>query len=262
MKVRASSLGELFDCPARWEAKHVLGMRLPGSAATQLGTAVHAGTAIFDQSNLNGQTIPAADIADVVVDTIWHPADEIDWGESSPKEAEPIALALYGKYCSQIAPQMDYVGVEVEMQDIEIPDIDITLTGTTDRIYQNAFGEYGIADLKTGKTAVDASGKVKTCGHGAQIAVYELLTEYGTGKRISAPARIIGLTTAKTDKAQRVGIGEIHDARELLLGADGRQGLLEMAAGFLKSGMFYGNPRSSLCSEKFCPRFSTCFFRR
>ena len=24
IKIRASSLGELFDCPARWEAKHLL----------------------------------------------------------------------------------------------------------------------------------------------------------------------------------------------------------------------------------------------
>ena len=262
LRVRASSLSELFDCPHRWEAKHVLGLRMPGSAATQLGTAVHNGTAIFDQSCLNGQMIPADDIAGVVVDTLWHPSEEVDWGDSSPKEAEPIALSLYGKYCGQIAPMMEYVAVEEEMQDIELPDIGIKLTGTTDRIYVDQFGEYGIADIKTGKTAVSADGVVKTSGHGAQVAIYELLTEFGTGRRITAPARIIGLTSAKTEKAQRVGIGEIRDARELIIGADGKPGLLEMAAQFLKSGMFYGNPKSSLCSEKFCPRFNTCFFRR
>ena len=35
--IRASSLPELFDCPARWEAKHLCGRRLPRSAAAQLG---------------------------------------------------------------------------------------------------------------------------------------------------------------------------------------------------------------------------------
>ena len=37
VRLRASSLPELFDCPARWEAKHVKNMRLPTSAAAQLG---------------------------------------------------------------------------------------------------------------------------------------------------------------------------------------------------------------------------------
>jgi hypothetical protein len=46
--IRASSLPELFDCSARWEAKHILGLRLPSSSNAVLGKAVHAGTALFD----------------------------------------------------------------------------------------------------------------------------------------------------------------------------------------------------------------------
>jgi len=33
--IRASSLAELFDCPARWEAKNLLGMRMPSSGAAR-----------------------------------------------------------------------------------------------------------------------------------------------------------------------------------------------------------------------------------
>ena len=43
--IRASSWADLFDCPARWYAKNVQGLRLPSSGAAALGTAVHAGTA-------------------------------------------------------------------------------------------------------------------------------------------------------------------------------------------------------------------------
>lgn len=262
-RVRASSLPELWDCPARWEAKHVLGMRMPTGGAAQLGTAVHAGTAIFDQSNLNGQMIPADDIAGVVVDTIWHPETDVDWGDSSPKEAEPIALGLFGKYCEQIAPRFDYIGIEAECEQLDITELGISLTGTTDRIYQDRMtGEYGIADLKTGKTAVSSDGVVKTAGHASQIAVYEILAEQATGLIISAPANIIGLTTAKTDKARRVGVGTIEGAKDLLLGDDMHQGLLEVAAGFIRSGLFYGNPRSSLCNPKYCPRYGQCHYRR
>lgn len=55
--IRASSLPELFDCPARWEAKHLCGRRLPRSAAAQLGTAVHAGAAVFDVQRILGSPI-------------------------------------------------------------------------------------------------------------------------------------------------------------------------------------------------------------
>ena len=69
---------------------------------------------------------------------------------------------------------------------------------------------FGIADIKTGKTAVSADGTVKTQGHAAQVAVYELLASQELGVSMSAPAQIIGLQVAKTDKGRRSGIGEIH----------------------------------------------------
>ena len=79
VKVRASSLGELFDCPARWEAKHLLKMRLPTSGAARLGTAVHAGTALYDQSVLDGNPLTADEAAGAVVDTIFGNDEEVDW---------------------------------------------------------------------------------------------------------------------------------------------------------------------------------------
>jgi PD-(D/E)XK nuclease superfamily len=54
INVRASSLGELFDCPARWEAKHVLGMRGPVGGAARLGTAWHEACAVYDIAKMSG----------------------------------------------------------------------------------------------------------------------------------------------------------------------------------------------------------------
>ena len=263
VRIRASSLSELFDCPRRWSAKHLEGLRLPTSAAAQLGTAVHAGTALFDQSRIVQAGLTIDDCIGQVVDTIYKPETDVDWSDSSPKEAEQIATALHKKYCREISPRFEFADVEAECKSLDIPDLGIRLTGTTDRIYQNTeTGEYGIADLKTGKSAVGSDGLVKTSGHAAQMAVYELLAEQATGKRIDAPAKIVGLQTAKTEASRRVGIGEIHDAKELLVGSEDEPGLLELAAGFLKSGNFFGNPRSSLCSSKYCPAYNLCRFRR
>ena len=261
VRIRASSLPELFDCPARWEAKNLLGLRLPTSGAAQLGTAVHAGTAVFDQSRIVDAGLTAEDAAGAVVDAIWHPDNDVAWEDSSPKEAEPIALALHRKYCREISPRFTFADVEAECRALDIEDLGITLTGTSDRVYVSNEG-FGIADIKTGRSAVNSDGTVKTAGHAAQVAVYELLAETATGRTIDAPARIVGLQVAKTEAGRRAGVGEITGAKDLLIGTEEQPGLLEIAASFLKSGVFFGNPRSSLCNVKYCPAYQHCRFRR
>ena len=258
--IRASSLGELFDCAARFEAKHILGMKMPSSGAAQLGTAIHASTAVFDTSVMNGAGITVEEAAGAAVDALHHPEFDVDWEDSSANEAEPIALALHKKYCTEFAPKQVYAAVEVKCESLEITDLGIALTGTTDRVRKTENG-YGIADLKSGKTAVSADGTVKTAGHAYQMGVYELLAERASGIAITEPAQIIGLNTGKTDKAQRVGEGMIAGARDVLIGDGETPGVLEIASKILHGGIFPGNPRSMLCGEKYCPRFKTCKFR-
>lgn len=259
--IRASSLPELFDCPARWEAKNLRGLRLPKSEAAQLGSAVHAGTALFDQSRLDGSPLSADEAAGAVADAVHHPQEEVDWGDSSPQEAERIGIALHMLYCRQIAPQQSYVAVEAGCGRLVISDLGLALTGTTDRVYRDETGNLGIADIKTGKSAVAPDGTVKTAGHAAQLAVYELLAESALKQPLRADAQIIGLQAAKTERGRRAGIGQISCARELLVGDEDNSGLLNIAAGLLRRGDFFGNPRSSLCNKKFCPAWQTCRWR-
>ena len=259
--IRASSLAELFDCPARWEAKHILGMRGPRSAAAQLGTAVYAGTALFDQSHLPGGTpLSADDAAGAVVDAIHKPEEEVDWEETAPRDAERIALALHTRYCGEIAPQQVYRGVEVKCESLELPDLGIALTGTTDRV-REVGGSLGITDLKTGGRAVGADGRAVTQGHAVQLGVYELLAEHAMGLHITAPAQIVGMNTGKTPAAQRVGTGEVPNARAALIGTEESPGLLEHASRLIHIGAFYGNSKSFLCSAKYCPRHPVCTFK-
>lgn len=261
MKIRASSLPELLDCAARWEARHVRNLRLPTSGRAQLGTAVHAGTAAFDFSLLVKNPVTVDDAAGEVVDAIWHPSEDVTWDDTlGQREAETIALDLHSKYCKDVAPQQDYVAVEQTCDALEIQDLGITLTGTTDRIRKTDEG-FGIVDLKTGGTAVAADGTVKTAGHAAQIAVYELLAGFSFGSPLTAPAQIVGLQVAKTEKARRVGVGEIVNAREALVGDEFNPGILEIVAKMLKAGIFPPNPRSQLCSVKYCPCFPVCRYR-
>lgn len=261
MKIRASSLPDLLDCAARWEAKYIRKLRLPTSGRAQLGTAVHAGTAAYDSSLLAKNPVTVDDAAGEVVDAIWKPKEEVLWDDTLGQcEAETVALDLHRKYCENIAPRQEYVAIEQTCDALEIQDLRITLTGTTDRVRKTDDG-LGIVDLKTGSTAVAADGKVKTAGHAAQLAVYELLAGFSLGSPITAPAQIVGLQVAKTEKARRVGTGEIANARGALVGDEFSPGILEMVAKMIKAGIFPPNPRSQLCSRKYCPAFSTCRYR-
>lgn len=259
--IRASSLGELFDCPARWEARHIRKMRMPSSGAARLGQAVHAGTALFDQSHIDGSGLSPDEAAGAVVDLIHSKEEEVDWSEVSQAEAEKIAIPLHVLYCEKIAPKQEYVAVEAVCSDLTFTDIGLTLTGTVDRVRKTDDG-YGIADIKTGKSAVAADGTVKTRGHAAQIAVYEVLAEAAIAMPMTAPAQIIGLQVAKTDKGRRAATGEIASAKEILLDDDTSPGLLRHAARLLHSGDFYGNPRSQICNPKYCPAYQICRWRK
>ena len=264
MTIRASSLAELFDCPARWEAKHVRGLRLPSSPAAVLGHAVHAGTAAFDQARINGDPIGPDDAAAVAAEAAREESAriEVDWsGDLSPADVESIGKALCRLYCEAVSPAWEWAAVEATCEALHIEDLGLTLTGTTDRIYRDPVAGYGIADIKTGKRAVGSDGSVETAGHAAQIAVYELLAEASYGVPMTAPAVIMGLQAAKTDKGRRAGTGRIENARARLVGTVGGPGLLHHAANILASGSFYGNPRSKLCNKSYCPAWASCHWR-
>lgn len=260
--VRASALSDFLDCPARAEAKHLLGLRTPNTGKAQLGTAVHAATAVYDASQLAGAGITVDEAAGAAVDAIRKPHEDVLWGdEPTQDDAERIAIALHTRYCNEIAPAQDYAAVEVRCERLEIVDIGLALTGTTDRVRRVDEG-FGVVDLKTGKTAVGTDGKAKTNGHAYQIGVYELMAERASGLPITAPGQIVGLQTGKTEKGQRVGTGEIQHARDALVGDEDSPGVLQAVASMIHAGTFVGNPRSMLCGEKYCPIYNRCKFRR
>jgi hypothetical protein len=249
--VRASAFQELLDCAQRFYWKQIEGLRMPSSGAAHLGTALHKSTAAYDQSRLDGDGATPDDTAAVLVDAIHQPEEDVDWGDENPKRAEQIGLQLHTGYCTQVAPQQDYQAVELECEalDVATEHGTVRLTGTTDRVRRTPQGS-GIADLKSGKRAVGTDGKAVTQGHHVQLGVYSLLAEHVMGEPMAAGAEVIGLQT--TSKA-RVGTGEVADVYTPLVGTDDHPGLIEMAAQMLEAGLFPPNPRSPICSPKYCP---------
>lgn len=262
-RVRASSWAGLFDCAMRWEGIHILGLPNVVGLRAALGTAIHHGTAVFDQSRLpGGSGLTVDDAAGAFVDKLRDPENEYDPARDdlSVSDAERVGLDLVAQYCRHVSPRYEFTAVEMETKPLDIDcgsGVTVRLTGTLDRsrVWSTSKGE-GIADLKSGSTAVQ-KGAAVTKGHGAQVGTYELLYEHSTGRRCTEPAEIIGL---KTKGKPEIALGEIKNGRRIMVGDESTPGLIEFAADMFRSGRFYPNPRSLICSEKFCARWNTCSF--
>lgn len=258
--VRASSWGDLFDCAHRWEGTHLLGIRRPSSAAAALGTAIHKGSGAFDYARMVQAPITVDDAVGVMVDTLANPGQEVVWDEPK-RDMERIGITLVTDYSRNWSPRFSFVGVEMETDplDVAVDGYVIRLTGTMDRARAIAgpSGGIGIADVKSGKRAVNADGEADTHAHGAQLGVYELLYEHTTEETVTHPAAVIGM---RTSGKPVIGMGQIRNAKQMMLGRAGEPGMLEMGALMLKSGLFPPNTRSALCSEKYCARWRTCRF--
>ena len=259
--VEAGTLWELWDCPARWESKNVYGLRLPRTVVAQIGAAVRAGAEVFDGSQVSGGQLRVDEAAGAVVDAMRHPDAEVDWGRWGVGAAERVALSLHGAYCREIAPAQGYVAVGVSQPPLHLADIGLLLSGTAERVTFSEAG-YGVALLAVGRRIVAADGAVITAGHAARAAVCELLAGRRLGVVFRAPARVIGLQCAKTEKARRTGVGLVRNGRALLLGDGASPGLLRLAADMLHAGRFYGNPASTSCNPRCCPIHRTCRWRR
>jgi hypothetical protein len=263
--IRASSMSTLFDCPHRWEAVHILGMKSKAGAPAHLGTSIHAGTAEFDGARVRGQEASVDAAAEAFVQTFKQDED-VDWRSSDigQREAERIGLLLTAKYCNDISPKFEYVSVELETKpfDVLVDGVIIRLTGTLDRARANiGKSGVGISDVKTGRMAVDQdTGQARVKGHAPQVGIYELLYEHSLDVKVTEPANIIGLQTTSSPKVS-AGIGVISNARQQLIGDQDSPGLLEYAAMYIKQGKFPPNPKSQLCSEKYCVRHATCKYK-
>jgi hypothetical protein len=258
--VRASSWPALFDCSLRWYYQNVVGLRTPSRGKSQLGTALHRATAVYDTPRLTGQPGNLTAASDCLVETLQKPEHPVELDDDfKPDKAEKIGLALTQNYVEQIAPTHEYRAIEVNCNALDITTESgvVRISGTTDRVRVTDDGREGISDIKSGGRAVGADGRAVTKGHHLQTGIYRIIAEAALERVLDAPDEIIGLQVAQN---ARVGCAEIRDSRTPLVGNEDSPGLIEMAGRMLKSGIFPPNPRSMLCSSLYCGGYSRCTF--
>jgi hypothetical protein len=261
VSIRASSWWDLFDCAARWHYKHVDGLRTPVSFSGHLGISLHKATAKFDQRRIDQPHANDNDVTEAIetfVDALAKPEYDVAPDDDAPPKAEEIGRKLTATYCTKVSPRYQFAAVEMSVDGLDIvtEHLTIRMTGTADRLRVRNVGRgVAVSDLKSGVKAVRTDGTAETKGHKAQLGAYELLAEQKLGEPIVADAEIIGLQT--TSKA-RIGTATVSGAKEMMVGSAGSPGMIEIAASMLRSGLLPPNPKSMLCSPKYCPGWSRC----
>lgn len=260
--VRASSWGSLFDCAHRWEGDHILKLSKPSGLRAQLGTAIHASTAVFDSGRLpGGEPVSIDDAAGVLVDTLHNPDREVDFSQDdmTVSDAERIGLTLHTLYCRDLSPRMHFKSVEQRLNPLAIEcgnGVTVTLTGAMDRARAvQTDGGIVIPDIKTGSRVIE-KGEAKITGRSAQLGTYQLMYEHTEGV-ITSGAQVLALSTGSKPA---VAASQVFDAKRVMVGTDDQPGLIEHAAVMFRTGLFPPNPQSILCSQKFCSRWDTCQF--
>lgn len=262
--VRGSSWGKFYDCTLSWYYSNIVGLRSPSAGAACMGTAIHAGTALFDNARLNGVPVEVAEAVEEAIAYLHEPNEEVDWQDVSEfKEAELTTIKLVTKYCLEVAPTREYLAVELtcEPLDIETRYGAIRTTGQIDRIRVTPTGQIGNSDLKSGKRATTMKDGVRvatTIGHHMQLGIYTLMAEASSHTLMTAPAEIIGLQT--TSEAH-IATAEMPDVKTALLGTDNQPGMIEMSAKMLKEGLFPPNPKSVTCSKRYCDGWHRCPYK-
>lgn len=262
--MRASSLSTLWDCPARFKAEQLEGKRLPSGAAATIGTAIHAGAAVFDTQRMEGRIASVEDATDAAAQSVREARDGTRWDDCRPAEAIDKAVSLTNAYCQDIAPTFTYRKVEVKLNSLDVQTsngVVIRFTGHIDR--ERAEGDQlGVCDLKSGANIIAADGSVKVAAAAGQLAVYEMLTllsDHTMQEQHLLPAQIIALPTAGKHAPRVATLNK--QPYSLLIGDEQNKGLIEIAAAMYKNDIFFGNPRSMCCTPKFCAAFDQCRWR-
>lgn len=262
--IRASALSTLWDCPARFKAEHLEGKRLPSGAAATIGTAIHAGAAVFDTQRLEGKVASAEDATEAAAESIKNVRGDVQWDDCRPAEAIDTAVKLTNLYCQDISPQFTYRKVEMKLNNLDVVaanGVVIRFTGHVDR--ERAEGDkIGISDLKSGKNIIASDGRVKVSSSAGQLAVYEMLTllsDHTTQEQHLLPAQIIALPTAGKHQPKVATLAK--QPYSLLIGDDQNKGLVDIAATLYKNDIFFGNPRSMCCHPSYCANYVGCRWR-
>lgn len=255
---RCSSLTEIPDCERRWAARHAQELiaaagftvrSVPNQIGAKVGTATHSGVAHMLQHKIDtGELSKRQDAEQAGIESL---RDELAEGavfdDSTPtmNTAERQVQRMVAVYHVVVAPQVRPVAVEQALEARFSPTLRIT--GHLDIAEDDI-----VDDLKTGVMQRPnhpqyGGYSLLRRSHGHKVTrVFEHYVPRGAIERPQKQPIITEYPTATCEQAARAVLTRIDTATQA----------------FAKTGNpweFLPNPASMLCSDRFCPAWSTSF---
>jgi len=184
LRISASSLKQLVDCPRAWFLQHQGGASPTPGPQLAYGTLVHALFAACADGQADG-TVEA------IVEQAW-PAMGFrsDWYAEGRREALELALTRFFAWRDG-RPGRRLIGTEVDFRHVwPTPSGDIEVTGRVDRLEMDDTGRLVVIDFKTGQSP-DARRHADQMGlylAGVRAGVFEALAP---GVRDAAPPELV-----------------------------------------------------------------------
>lgn len=270
MTLRPSSIGSFINCPYQWYNVFILGKNTIPGARAHLGTAIHKSAEVLwsDAINTGVKDLNISRATDAAVEELHEICKQQppEYGDDKPEEIEKLAVEGAKAFINDLAPIID-IPLAVEKRytiEIDNPIID-KISGSLDYV-----GERSIHDIKTTKN------KPVMSNYSLQQGAYALLRE-GNGEQIDnikIQAVVLKDATAKKQsEAHGLLMDMIEDNTNPFLSLESIKeqsryvinNILDTVNVYSKDIvrpeiLFRGNPKSMLCSNKYCNLYAECPF--
>jgi hypothetical protein len=233
-----SQVKTYLDCSARWWFKYGLGLPDPKTSWLAFGLAIHSAIELNFRYKLeNGEDLPPQTAVLVFRDAWMEQRGETEFREDEDPEAMGRAgERLIALYIKDVAPRVEPAAVELEVQG-EIAGVSVC--GRVDLLDRQG----RLVDVKTASRRPNCVSS----DYAFQLATYRQITPGASGQ-----ARLD--TLVKTQIPQIVEhsyeIGE-QDLRATTT-------LFPLVQEGMRSGLYYPNRQSMLCSRRHCPFWQEC----
>ena len=173
MRISASTLEALLDCPAKWFLEHEAGGTSESTAAQGFGKIVHSLADRVVRGDLGEEVTEAALMEHV--DKVWSQLHfRTPW--SAVRDHDHVQAALRRFLDWHRTNPREVVGTEVQMEaEVTVAGEVVRLFGYADRIEVDAEGRVVVVDFKTTKKAPTND---EVAEH-AQLALYQLAVARG-----------------------------------------------------------------------------------
>jgi RecB family exonuclease len=239
VRLTASALTGIDQCPARWFLEREAGGACETSQAQGFGSVVHELADRISRGDLPADAA-ALDTLMAEVDAVWARIPfRTPWSSAREREEVRRALARFIAWHNR-AERRTVLATEHPFEtEVELPDGQrVRLQGFADRLELDADGRVVVVDLKTGKYPAE------NLPRHPQLGLYQLAVDHGAVADVAGTARSGGAELWQLRQESRTGL-KVQPQAPQTPGEDGRTAVetqLADAVAAIRSEVFEARP--------------------